>query len=886
MTMNFRIGPVIVASLLIAATGCGGGGSGTSAPPPPPTGKTYTASGGVAQKGPLILGSTVTAQELTATLVPNGKQYSYQTNSDLGTFNPNSAFTSPYIGISATGYYFDEVTNALSGGTITLNAYGDLGANPALNVNLLTTLAYQRIETLVKAGSTFTAAEAQAEREVLAGLGIVGVNSDIHFGTLDLSKGTTGDKLLAAVSSLFVNGNSSANLAALIANFQNDLSADGIVSSTSVRDTLLVSARSMNPAAVAANLNQKYAAQSVSYSAADISGWLDQDGDGLVGQFEYSVADATQTTAFPIPAAIVTANVGQSVSATNGVLTVNGTVATSPRQLAAGDVLTVSPPAGVFPNGMQLTYLNAGANKIARVSFVSGLASIEVTPGDVSVPKGLHVAFTAVGHYTDGGVSDISGAVSWSSDVPAVVSVATNSGVATGNGVGTATISANLGLITGSTTLHVVTPTLMSITIEPAAVSVVAGRTKAVEAVGTYSDGTTMDVSSLATWDVGSPLIATVSGGLVSGVAVGGTTLRANIGTISTNGTIDTVSQEWAATASMRQARRSHTATLLNDGRVLVSGGTVTGGNATASAEIFDPATESWSPAADMNAARYYGASIRLASGKVLVVGGDYFIDPSLRAEVYDPAINTWTPAGPMLAPRTTQTLTLLPDGRVLAVGFSPASPVDAEIYDPLTNVWTAAAALHHPRSAHTATLLPNGTVLVCGGSPPDVRGAEPVSEIFDPTTGNWSDAGTMTNPEWTSASVLLPNGKVLVTGGALPFPQAFTTTEIFDPATSTWTLAANTARVRELHTALLLPNGQVLVAGGLYDIAPAYRISEIYDVTANRWADTVPMISGRVYGTVTLLDNGKVLAVGGSLERGSEILATAELFDYAGNPN
>jgi hypothetical protein len=81
------------AAALLAA--CAGGGGGST---PSPTQITYSAKSGVAQKGPLILGSSVTAQELGASLSPTGKQYTYQTNSDLGTFNPNSSFTSQYVG--------------------------------------------------------------------------------------------------------------------------------------------------------------------------------------------------------------------------------------------------------------------------------------------------------------------------------------------------------------------------------------------------------------------------------------------------------------------------------------------------------------------------------------------------------------------------------------------------------------------------------------------------------------------------------------------------------------------------------------------------------------------------------------------------------------------
>src|SRR5437773_251817 len=80
---------------------------------------------------------------------PTGKQYSYQTTSDFGQFNPNSAFTSQYIGANATGYYFDESAGAVSAGPITLNSYSDLSSSTVLNVNLLTTLAYQRIQNLV-----------------------------------------------------------------------------------------------------------------------------------------------------------------------------------------------------------------------------------------------------------------------------------------------------------------------------------------------------------------------------------------------------------------------------------------------------------------------------------------------------------------------------------------------------------------------------------------------------------------------------------------------------------------------------------------------------------------------------------------------------------------
>src|SRR5262249_31527891 len=109
---------------LAACSGGGGGGSASNstppvtATPPPVTSNpppaTYSAKASVAQKGPLAQGSTVTVQELDATLAPTGKQYSYSVTSDLGAFSPNAAFASQYVAASATGSYFDEVANTVS----------------------------------------------------------------------------------------------------------------------------------------------------------------------------------------------------------------------------------------------------------------------------------------------------------------------------------------------------------------------------------------------------------------------------------------------------------------------------------------------------------------------------------------------------------------------------------------------------------------------------------------------------------------------------------------------------------------------------------------------------------------------------------------------------
>ena len=121
-----------VAAYAVLLAACGGSGS---APPP----ITYTANSGVAQKGPLIQGSIVTAQELDAALAPSGKQYSYQVTSDLGTFTPNSKYGSQYIGINATGYYFDRFRTAFRAGPLRSTDTPTWGVVAALRSKVLST---------------------------------------------------------------------------------------------------------------------------------------------------------------------------------------------------------------------------------------------------------------------------------------------------------------------------------------------------------------------------------------------------------------------------------------------------------------------------------------------------------------------------------------------------------------------------------------------------------------------------------------------------------------------------------------------------------------------------------------------------------------------------
>ncbi|MDO8485346.1 MAG: kelch repeat-containing protein, partial [Candidatus Limnocylindrales bacterium] len=170
-----------------------------------------------------------------------------------------------------------------------------------------------------------------------------------------------------------------------------------------------------------------------------------------------------------------------------------------------------------------------------------------------------------------------------------------------------------------------------------------------------------------------------------------------------------------------------HTATLLSDGKVLVAGGVINDrfdGWVSASAELYDPGSGSWTATTDMIEARWSHTATLLPDGRVLVTGS-YINSGESRAsaELYDPNSGSWTATRNMGEGRGGHTATMLPDGRVLVAGgysgyngYSMDSLASAELYDAGSGSWTATGDMAEARDGHTATLLPDGRVLVAGG--------------------------------------------------------------------------------------------------------------------------------------------------------------------------
>ena len=166
------------------------------------------------------------------------------------------------------------------------------------------------------------------------------------------------------------------------------------------------------------------------------------------------------------------------------------------------------------------------------------LSSVTITPAPLSIAKGLTRQFTANGTFTGGADQDITFDVTWASSVPAVAAVsdaADSKGFAKSLTVGSTTISATLGNKSDSTLLTVTAPVLQSITVLPANPSILTLSAKKFTASGTYSDGTTSDITSQVAWDSSNTNIATItaSGGTATTLSQGTTTIKAALGSVS-----------------------------------------------------------------------------------------------------------------------------------------------------------------------------------------------------------------------------------------------------------------------------------------------------------------------------------------------------------------
>lgn len=182
------------------------------------------------------------------------------------------------------------------------------------------------------------------------------------------------------------------------------------------------------------------------------------------------------------------------------------------------------------------------------------LDEIQVSPANAQVPAGLTRQFTATGIFSDNSTQDVTATAQWTSSAPAVATIgndAANKGLLTGVEASddAVTLSAAVDGVTGTTTATVTDGVVQSIEVQPAAASVPRFGFKArFSAIGTLSDGSTVDLTSQATWSSSAAgTVATIgNSGSERGVATSGNTagtseIRAAFGAVTSTAATLTV---------------------------------------------------------------------------------------------------------------------------------------------------------------------------------------------------------------------------------------------------------------------------------------------------------------------------------------------------------
>jgi len=288
------------------------------------------------------------------------------------------------------------------------------------------------------------------------------------------------------------------------------------------------------------------------------------------------------------------------------------------------------------------------------------------------------------------------------------------------------------------------------------------------------------------------------------------------------------VNGTWSDLAPMHWTRRYYASAVLQDGRVIVSGGEYSNaGGWTDKTEIYNPETDTWT---EIDPPPGWGG-VGDAPCAVLP-DGQFFMGhfSSTKTAIYDPVTDTWT-AGPLKGSSSSEeSWVLLPDDTVVTVRCNSSQRADK--YDPASNTWVNGGTLPvniieiSSSEIGAGVLLNNGQAFFAGATnhtalytPPAIAtdlGTWVAGPDF-PNDSSGQSVGCKDTP-----SCLLTNGRVLIAAGPVDGTNWLTPTLFhqFDGAAITRVSdPPNATNVPYIGRMLLLPTGQVLFAAQTNDI-------------------------------------------------------------------
>lgn len=338
----------------------------------------------------------------------------------------------------------------------------------------------------------------------------------------------------------------------------------------------------------------------------------------------------------------------------------------------------------------------------------------------------------------------------------------------------------------------------------------------------------------------------------------------------------------WTPCGDLATARGTHAATLLANGRVLVSGGysNALGGDV-ASSELFDPTTKTFAATGALPSPRRAHVTTRLSDGRVVAVGGDVGLGAiAVLADVarYDPTTGVWSSVTALATPRTHATVTRLSSsGELVIAGGLPEYTAPSSIATASVEICAkegapcrATTPMNEARADHSATELSDGRILVAGGGVrifDQASSLHATSTIFDPVGEGWSNGPSLPAARFGHIAIRNAGGTVFLVGGALsPQGEAIASDVLgLAPGAPSFTVAGALTAPRWLHGSSLLPSGKLLVVGTATAFYQPSTLAEteVFD-PITKSSQLAGDLTPRYLHTMTTLADGRVLVTGG----------------------
>jgi len=212
---------------------------------------------GLAQKGPYIVGSSVSIYELNKNLAQTGKSFNSQITDNKGNFSINLDLKTPFIEVKVDGFYFNEVSGEKSSAPLTLYALSDISNKSNINCNIMSSLEKDRVKYLMTQGYSFSDSKAKAKSEIL---GIFNFSDSTYTSSelLDISKEGDENAMLLAISLILQGYGTVADLSELIANISNDIKEDGTLDNLNLGSVLKSNTIYLRLPAIRQNIEKRY----------------------------------------------------------------------------------------------------------------------------------------------------------------------------------------------------------------------------------------------------------------------------------------------------------------------------------------------------------------------------------------------------------------------------------------------------------------------------------------------------------------------------------------------------------------------------------------------------------------------------------------------------